>query len=139
MIRYLLVLTASCVSVGTATAADSEFIQQRCEKVAAENGDQFLLKFVAQRASRTLSFEQGEAGSVVFKGTTVSDMKWVGGNRNMKELIFSMPKSDAVAGQLTLIHKHSGAKVLGWITPHCWSALSEFLAGSIPTRRRDEA
>jgi hypothetical protein len=113
-------------------AGNSDFVQSYCQ--VTPTGMLELRVNNADGAMRTISFSRPVSDSVIFKGTSRSDMKWVAKYSQFKELVLHKPKADSVVGQLTLIDSSSGRRVLGWVSPSCWVQLTEHVSGAVVTR-----
>lgn len=121
------VLTFCLAMSEPCAAGNSDFVQSYCQVTAT--GTLELRMTSTDGAMRTISFSQPASGGVAFKGTTLSDMKWVAKYSQFKELVLHKPKADSVVGQLTMVGSGWDRKVVGWVSPSCWVQITEHVSG----------
>jgi hypothetical protein len=126
VLTFCLAMSEPCM------AGNSDFVQTYCQ--VTPTGVLELRVNNADGAMRTISFSRPVSDSVIFKGTSLSDMKWIAKYSQFKELVLHKPKADSVVGQLALVDSSSGRRVLGWVSPSCWAQLTEHVSGAVVTR-----
>jgi len=118
------------------TASASDFVQTQC--TVDPPGDVWLRLEAADRRIRTLSFSPS-AGRVMFKGTTLSDFKWVANYKSFKEFSFLRSTAKSASGQLVLTSRDGSSKEVGTIELSCWLRIVEAVDNAVSTRIKDGA
>ena len=112
----------------SATASASEFVQTHCS--ADSSGNVFLRLKAADRRLRTLSFSPS---TVMFKGTTFHDLKWVADYNSFKEFSLSRSGPKVATGELVLTARDENSKEIGTIDLACWRLIVKAVNNAVPT------
>jgi hypothetical protein len=132
MRAQLLVVAGTTFFLAQAAAGDGDYVQSRCELRESKELD--LRLSTARKASRNLTFSPPSLGGVMFRGTTIDDMKWMADYPKFKEFVFVRPETASISGMLVLVDVKSNSKHLGWITSECWKLVRQVVDGAVPTR-----
>jgi hypothetical protein len=128
----LVVCFALSVITLSAGAAEARFTQSSCD--LQSSGSLYLRLEAPDRRIRTLWFEPGAGGSVSFKGTTLSDLKWVAAYNSFKEFVLVSREPKATSGVLVLVAHNGTTKEIGSVARACWQRMESVVHGAVPTR-----
>ena len=115
-----------------AEATEPEFRQSFC--TTQPSGGLYLRLGATDGRVRTLSFSQGVTGSVAFKGTTLSDLKWAAPYSSFKEFVLASEQSNGSSGVLFLVAHKGAIKEVGLVEHSCWQRLEAVVRGTVSLR-----
>lgn len=113
-----------------ADAADAEYVATMCE--VQPDGALWLQLRTLSGAGRSITVDAG-TNTIIFKGTTLSDGKWISTYKSVKEAVWRSPGEGSIVGMVELVSDH-GAKALAWVSPACWQRLREATNGALVMR-----
>lgn len=132
MLAKTVIAVALSASFAATAASDTEYVEYECTVRA--DGTLWIQLRSLSGANRSLGVGAGASSSISFKGTTLSDGKWISPYGNFKEFIYRSPRESSPVGMLELVSAKGNTKALGWVSPSCWKRIGEITNGAVPTR-----